>query len=374
MLITFPFLVLAALRLTCTRTRLSSPPTNIPCHLSMSRLMPSRAPLKSSGTLAQPNASYAFDCSFAAGYIAFVWFDDHLICHTTPIPFGNSISSTDGNPAYPLPFTAGTTSTVVVRISSASAILNDEDITALLWVRHRSVRWSAPKRAVAHDAKLDYHGVPPSALHPDVPSLEKQRRALQDGLKTGWNLWGYISSASSGCLNHMCSRSPSANSLPPNASTRPVLKTQGDYSRRAVCDGRLLLPIPCRIRGHQRLVERQAATAARACSRIPWAARALTAATTRSSSCRVSSGTARAPSTSPQAMAPSPSRRLASRRASSAQRAPRWPRCRTASPRHLEASPRWAPRPCCAPRYLWVVAPSAYARAAGTSNRRPWKR
>ena len=196
MLITFPhLLVLAALRLDVyPNSAFFGPPTNTTTVPSLDVTLDALAgSAEISGTLVHSaNASYAFDCSFAAGYIAFVWFDDHLICHTTPIPFGNSISSTDGNPAYPLPFTAGTTSTVVVRISSASIILNDEG-------HHRTtmgeasvrVRWSALKRAVAHDAKLDYHGVPPSALHPDLPSLEKQRRALQDGLKTGWNLWGY---------------------------------------------------------------------------------------------------------------------------------------------------------------------------------------
>ena len=30
----------------------------------------------------------AFECSFGEGQIAFVWFRDHLVCHTRPVPFG----------------------------------------------------------------------------------------------------------------------------------------------------------------------------------------------------------------------------------------------------------------------------------------------
>ena len=46
---------------------------------------------------------YAFECDFGPGQMAFVWIRDHLVCHTRPIPFGNTPSSTDGCPEYPLP-------------------------------------------------------------------------------------------------------------------------------------------------------------------------------------------------------------------------------------------------------------------------------
>ena len=41
------------------------------------------------GTLTFPKeTSYAFECTFAEGMMAFVWIRDHLVCHTRPVPFG----------------------------------------------------------------------------------------------------------------------------------------------------------------------------------------------------------------------------------------------------------------------------------------------
>ena len=45
----------------------------------------------------------------------------HLICHTQPIPFGNSPSSTDGCPENPLPGTKGETLPVVIHAYSLQA-------------------------------------------------------------------------------------------------------------------------------------------------------------------------------------------------------------------------------------------------------------
>ena len=72
-------------------------------------------PLSPTVGSAEVTGSVSFDkdtmiavaCTFADGIMAFVWIRDHLVCHTRPVPFGNSPSSTDGSPEYPLPVKIG---------------------------------------------------------------------------------------------------------------------------------------------------------------------------------------------------------------------------------------------------------------------------
>ena len=133
---------------------------------------------------------YAFDCSFDGGQIAYVWIDDHLICHTDPIPFGNTPSSTDGSIENPLVGSASAHARVVlVHVSSAStdgsgAITSGPTASV-------SVRWARLAAPLAVGSKPQFEAIPSSLLGPTSPPLEQRRRALQDGLKQGWNLWGY---------------------------------------------------------------------------------------------------------------------------------------------------------------------------------------
>jgi putative isomerase len=138
-----------------------------------------------SGTLTHPaDTFHAFRCSFSSGaFYAFVWLDDHLICHTNP-PFGNTASSTDGSPAYPLPAKLGQAATVVVKLSRTGTL--SAPINASV-----NVQWSPLAEPTKHDAKLSYVDIPAAILTPVTSRLEEQRRSLQDSLKGGWNLWGY---------------------------------------------------------------------------------------------------------------------------------------------------------------------------------------
>jgi hypothetical protein len=74
----------------------------------------------------------AFNCTFAADIIAFVWIRDHLVCHTRPVPFGNSPSSTDGSPEYPLPVKKGQVDPLVVHVYNTGA--NKTSAINIQWV------------------------------------------------------------------------------------------------------------------------------------------------------------------------------------------------------------------------------------------------
>ena len=124
----------------------------------------------------------AFECTFAPGQIAFVWIRDHLVCHTRPVPFGNTPSSTDGCPEYPLPVKAGQIDPVVVHIYNVNA---SAATTAV------SVQWAELAAPLAKGSKPPTVPVPSASLSPALPASEIQRRALQDGLKTGWSTWSY---------------------------------------------------------------------------------------------------------------------------------------------------------------------------------------
>jgi putative isomerase len=121
----------------------------------------------------------AFECTFDPGQIAFVWIRDHLVCHTRPVPFGNTPSSTDGCPEYPLPVTAGQVDPVVVHVYNVNA-------TAPVKI---SVQWAEIDAPMAKGSKPPT--VPVTGLSPALPPSEIQRRALQDELKTGWSTWSY---------------------------------------------------------------------------------------------------------------------------------------------------------------------------------------
>ena len=94
------------------------------------------------GTLTFSKATmYAFECTFDEGIMAFVWIRDHLVCHTRPIPFGNTPSSTDGCPEYPLPVKAGQVDPLVLHVYALNATTGPSKI---------SVQWAeleAPLKA-----------------------------------------------------------------------------------------------------------------------------------------------------------------------------------------------------------------------------------
>ena len=131
---------------------------------------------------------YAFDCTFQGGQIAYVWIDDHLVCHTDP-PFGNTASSTDGSVVNPLVGAGTSTRHVLVHIASAS--LDGSGRVTSGPVASVSVRWAGLAAPLAAGAAPHFESIPSSLLEPARSPLESQRRALQDGLKNGWNLWGY---------------------------------------------------------------------------------------------------------------------------------------------------------------------------------------
>ena len=63
---------------------------------------------------------FVFRCEIDAALdAAFVWVDDHLVCHTNP-PFSNTRSSTDGCPQNPIPYRHGDTPHILLHIYSAS--------------------------------------------------------------------------------------------------------------------------------------------------------------------------------------------------------------------------------------------------------------
>ena len=122
---------------------------------------------------------YSFACEFSADQMVFVWVRDHLICHTQPIPFGNSPSSTDGSPENPLPGTKGETMPVVIHAYS----LHTNSSTTV------SVQWAHLKAPLPARSAPKTDVIPTAAFVPALPALEVQRRALQDGLKKGWSTW-----------------------------------------------------------------------------------------------------------------------------------------------------------------------------------------
>jgi hypothetical protein len=134
------------------------------------------------GTLTYPaTTNYAFECTFDPGQLAFVWVRDHLVCHTHPIPFGNTPSSTDGCPEYPLPGTAGQVMPVVVHIYNVNASAPTKI----------SVRWAQIAHPMAKGSAPPTSPIGGAVLAPKLPAAEVQRRSLQDGLKRGWSTWAY---------------------------------------------------------------------------------------------------------------------------------------------------------------------------------------
>jgi hypothetical protein len=145
----------------------------------------------------------AFNCTFAADVIAFVWIRDHLVCHTRPVPFGNSPSSTDGSPEYPLPVKKGQVDPVVVHVYNTGA--NKTSAISIQWVRPPPDSYLSCSLAPVHissccrqaelDAPMKKGSAPPTVpiptpnLSPALPASEIQRRSLQDALKTGWSTW-----------------------------------------------------------------------------------------------------------------------------------------------------------------------------------------
>jgi hypothetical protein len=123
----------------------------------------------------------AFNCTFGEGIIAFVWIRDHLVCHTRPVPFGNSPSSTDGSPEYPLPVKNGQIDPVVVHVYNTGA-----NKTSAI-----TIQWAELEAPLAKGSAPPTVPVPSANLSPALPASEIQRRTLQDALKTGWSTWSY---------------------------------------------------------------------------------------------------------------------------------------------------------------------------------------
>jgi hypothetical protein len=149
-----------------------------------------------SGTLSPPwpqkgTGYYSWDCDFSGGQIVMVWISDHLICHTNP-PFGErSVSSTDGTVVNPLPGKAGQTWPILIHIYSAS--LDSTGKATSLPDASLAVRWaaqSAPLPLSATNTTV-HTPIPAENLSAESSAGEKQRRALQDELKQGWNTWSY---------------------------------------------------------------------------------------------------------------------------------------------------------------------------------------
>lgn len=139
------------------------------------------------GTLTyEATGLYAFDCAFGGGQLVFVWVDDHLVCHTDP-PFGNTESSTDGSPQYPLEVDKGTAASIVIHIYSY-AEAGPISSAALANV---TVRWAALAAPMHAGARPTFVSVPAAALSATSSPLELHRRQLQRELKNGWNLWTY---------------------------------------------------------------------------------------------------------------------------------------------------------------------------------------
>lgn len=141
------------------------------------------------GQLTYPEtANYAFSCNFTNAQLVLVWIDDHLVCHSDP-PFGNTPSSTDGCPENPLVGTQGQSVPVLVHVYSNAGAANDTTGEGQL---HVDIKWQilqAPSDRTLSNAPVT--PVPTSALLPTLPAVEVRRRALQDGLKNGWNVWSY---------------------------------------------------------------------------------------------------------------------------------------------------------------------------------------
>ena len=129
---------------------------------------------------------YAFDCSFGGGQLVFVWVDDHLVCHTNP-PFGNTPSSTDGSPQYPLHYGKGASVPIIVHIY---AYAEEGPITSAANA-NVTVQWATLLEPMSAGAKPTFVPVPASILSPATTPNEQRRRELQKGLASGWNLWTY---------------------------------------------------------------------------------------------------------------------------------------------------------------------------------------
>jgi len=166
---------------------LHGPPSRTSSVHSLDFQVPVRGSVELTGTLAYDEATYyAFDCTFGGGQLVFVWVADHLVCHTNP-PFGNTESSTDGSPEYPLPAKKGERAPVVVHVYSYA----EAGPVTSAGTANVTVRWAklaAPMHAGATPA---YSPVPAGNLSPESSANELKRRALQSGLKVGWNLWTY---------------------------------------------------------------------------------------------------------------------------------------------------------------------------------------
>jgi len=144
-----------------------------------------------SGTLTYTQTGfYSFECAFSGGQIVLVWISDHLICHTDP-PFGNSVSSTDGTVVNPLPSKAGQQLPILIHIYSASQ--DSTGKATSLPDASLAVRWAAQSAPLPLSATNTTVHVPIPAenLSAESSAGEKQRRALQDELKQGWNTWSY---------------------------------------------------------------------------------------------------------------------------------------------------------------------------------------
>ena len=124
--------------------------------------------------------NFAFDCSFTGGQIVFVWVEDHLVCHTRPVPFGNTPSSTDGSPEYPLRGKKGAQAALVIHVYSYSKGGGVVTSNATAGVSVRWARLVSPMKAGSAPA---YEAVPASALSPESSAAEVERRSLQKGLQ-----------------------------------------------------------------------------------------------------------------------------------------------------------------------------------------------
>lgn len=88
---------------------------------------------------------------------------------------------------YPLPASKGTAVPIVIHVY---AYAEAGPVTSAA-TANVTVRWSKLAAPLHAGAKPPFVAVPEAALSADSSPNELKRRALQNGLKNGWNLWTY---------------------------------------------------------------------------------------------------------------------------------------------------------------------------------------
>ncbi len=131
---------------------------------------------------------YNIECNISAGAtIAFVWLDDHEVCVSGAYDNGiTDRSSMDGSPAYPLIITdqmANSKQVVRIQLWSPNSTVSTPAEITVLW---RTCSCSSHRNCSCPGELTE---IPGSALTPDLPALEQQRRAFQKPIVNGWATW-----------------------------------------------------------------------------------------------------------------------------------------------------------------------------------------